>query len=350
MNNERLMYPEALRILAIFAVVVLHVAASKWTSVGVESFAWKVLNAYNSMVRWSVPVFVMVSGMFMLDPRKQLSLRTLFGKNALRIATAFCVWSAAYAANDVWLGKLPFAWNRAALAGIAGKFIFGHYHLWFLFLIVGLYAVTPVLRKIAEDRRIMEYFLVLAAVFAGGLSLLKLVPGAEDGVRWANRFSVQLPLGYAGYYVAGYYFKIREIGARGRRILYALGILGVVATAYFTQAVSVSRGGPYRELYGNLLPNTALPALAVFVFFKHAPGLRELTGAARARLRASASAVFGIYLVHDLFNQWLGRVGFHALAFNPLLAVPVVALVLFAASLAVVSVLACVPGVKKYAL
>ena len=350
MKSERLLYPDALRILAIFAVVVLHVAAGKRSSVGVETPEWKVLNIYDSLVRWSVPVFVMVSGMFMLDPQKKTTWRTLFGKNALRIATAFFIWSAVYAANDVGMGKLPLAWNRAALSRLAVKFFFGHYHLWFLFVIAGLYVVTPVLRKIVEDPRVTEYFLVLAFVFAGVMSWIQLFPGTETFLGWVNRFNIRLPLGFAGYYVAGYYLKVRDIGVRGRRVLYVLGVLSVVATAYFTDMVSVARLEPYKELYNNLLPNTMLPAVAIFVFFKYEVGRSEFSLRVRQGVTGCAGCVFGVYLVYDLFNPWLTRQGVHALSFHPVLAVPAVALALFAASLAVVAGLARIPGLKTHAM
>ena len=56
------MYFDWLRVLATFGVMVLHVAAQNWLSVGIESFEWNAFNFYDSLERWTVPVFVMVSG------------------------------------------------------------------------------------------------------------------------------------------------------------------------------------------------------------------------------------------------------------------------------------------------
>lgn len=49
--RKRKDYLDVLRILATFAVVVLHVCASRWADVQVGSFAWNVLNIPGSLVR-----------------------------------------------------------------------------------------------------------------------------------------------------------------------------------------------------------------------------------------------------------------------------------------------------------
>ena len=49
-----------------FAVMILHVAASKWGETDVDSVEWCAMNFYDSIVRWVVPVFVMISGALFL--------------------------------------------------------------------------------------------------------------------------------------------------------------------------------------------------------------------------------------------------------------------------------------------
>ena len=63
-NNQssikRTPYFDKLRIIAIIAVVTIHCCGKDTLSVG--SFDWNVINAYNCLVQWAVPVFVMISG------------------------------------------------------------------------------------------------------------------------------------------------------------------------------------------------------------------------------------------------------------------------------------------------
>ncbi|MBR4141679.1 MAG: acyltransferase family protein, partial [Campylobacter sp.] len=95
---QRVFYPDFLRVIAIFAVIFLHVAAHKWYAFKPNTFQWQVFNFYDGLVRWCVPVFVMVSGMFLLDFRrysKNISenLARILKKNALRLFIVLIFWS-----------------------------------------------------------------------------------------------------------------------------------------------------------------------------------------------------------------------------------------------------------------
>ena len=86
---------DLLRILACFAVVMAHV-------IGVPIMQQKALPGtfdYNLCLfligvrRWGVPIFLMITGFFMLDPVKEVTLKKLYTKNTLRILTALIFWS-----------------------------------------------------------------------------------------------------------------------------------------------------------------------------------------------------------------------------------------------------------------
>jgi len=63
MKKERIAYLDALRIFAMFMVIMLHTAADQWWLVfSVNRNDWEVLNFYNSVVRFAVPIFAMISG------------------------------------------------------------------------------------------------------------------------------------------------------------------------------------------------------------------------------------------------------------------------------------------------
>lgn len=60
-STDRTRYLDALRILAAIAVVIIHTAAQNWHVDSVQSVQWQAFNFYDSMSRWSVPAFVMIS-------------------------------------------------------------------------------------------------------------------------------------------------------------------------------------------------------------------------------------------------------------------------------------------------
>ena len=96
LQNNRILYPDILRILAVFAVMMIHVSASGFYTNPVQSFTWQVVNFYECMVRWAVPVFVMVSGIFLLNPQKEITLSKLYRKNIFRIVMALITWGLFY--------------------------------------------------------------------------------------------------------------------------------------------------------------------------------------------------------------------------------------------------------------
>jgi small-conductance mechanosensitive channel len=159
---------DCLRLLAMIAVIVIHVVALQWDKVQLHTGDWFVVCAYNGSVRWGVLVFLMISGALFLDPQKQLPLRTIYGKYILRLIIAYFAWGALYAL---------FAFD-GSLSGFAENLITGYYHMWYLPVLAGLYAMLPLLRKITEDPKLHGYILALALV--GGF----LIPNgtASNGV------------------------------------------------------------------------------------------------------------------------------------------------------------------------
>lgn len=80
MDKSRTAYFDYLKIIATFAVVVIHTVAKKWYSAGVESTEWQILNLYDSLSRWAVPIFVMVSGALFLDEKNRFHINIYLGR------------------------------------------------------------------------------------------------------------------------------------------------------------------------------------------------------------------------------------------------------------------------------
>ena len=92
---RRVIYFDVLRVAAIFAVVAVHLSAMHWADVDVNSRAWFAFNLYCTAGKWSVPIFVMISGALFLG--RDVSISAILKKNVARIATVFLFWSGCYA-------------------------------------------------------------------------------------------------------------------------------------------------------------------------------------------------------------------------------------------------------------
>ena len=94
-----------------------------------------------------------------------MTYKSIFRKNLPRIAAAFLIWSTFYALYTALLNSR--AGTPDSLWQIVTNIAFGHYHLWFIYMIMGLYLITPILRLFIKgaSRRDLEYFLLLYFVF-----------------------------------------------------------------------------------------------------------------------------------------------------------------------------------------
>ena len=62
----RLAYADLLRCTAMLAVIVVHITGGALEASPVGTPDFMVLNVYDGLTHWCVPVFVMLSGMFLL--------------------------------------------------------------------------------------------------------------------------------------------------------------------------------------------------------------------------------------------------------------------------------------------
>ena len=158
-SNGRLVYADILRVIATFAVIFIHVSAISMTSDIIGTGEWMVMSVYNMLCRWAVPMFVMLSGMFLLDPLKKVTYKDIFFKYILRVLIALIVWGTFYNVIDLY-GitniSVPVLFDALYHTLCANT----HYHLWFLYLIIGLYIMTPILRSFIKgaSKKDIEYY------------------------------------------------------------------------------------------------------------------------------------------------------------------------------------------------
>ncbi|MCR5845534.1 MAG: acyltransferase family protein [bacterium] len=361
-RRERKVYLDVLRTLAIFSVVVIHVAANNWYSVDIASLDWQAFNAYDSLVRWSVPMFVMISGALFLDPDREVPTRRLYKKNVVRIVVAFIVWSIAYVLFGMYVTD-----SIHTKSEIFAHLVKGEYHLWFLWMIVGLYIVTPILRRVTSSPKATRYFVIVALIFSFCIPTIEelassLLP-VLDIEQLSKAFSslskaygqmrFHLTLWFVAYFVLGYYLSQKSYGKGQRGVLYVLGIASFAFIVLYSRFISLQTGEAYGFYDWMLLP-VMLEAAAIFVFFKQVGDKRS----ARAQGGEETLAVrvfkfisvrsFGVYLVHIMVLRLLMMLTpLNPVAINPVLSVPLIAIIVFAISLAISALLHRIPLVGR---
>lgn len=344
-TGRRVAYLDALRTFSAFFVVVIHVCAQRWAEVSPAEPRWMALNVYDSLSRWAVPVFFMITGAIFLDAENGPSLRRIFTRYLPRLAVIYVVWNVLY----VFI-------QRGTPKAMVEHFLYGHYQMWFLPATMGGYIAVPLFRAIARERRTTEYFLILAAfitllfpLFEHILPLFFTGGRAEVAEVATGRYAalrLSVVSGHLTYLVLGYYLANAELSPRARKLLYAAALLGVIITVAGTALLSRYLGRSETYLYDSLSPTTAVTAAGVFVWFKtHVTGASP---AGKALLRAAPCAL-GVYLLHPFFLDTVLRpLGFDSLSFSTALTVPALTLSVFALSLLTSWAFRKIPKIGKY--
>lgn len=333
MNDKRVGYFDILRIVSIFFVIVIHV-----TSVGLRlcetaTPAWNVNWLLNSVSRWAVPVFFMVSGALFLEPSRELTLKKLYKKSIFHIVVCIIVWGFFYSLLDQYIyGTLSAKSVPVAVYGI----VTGNtgYHLWFLYTLVMLYIAVPLFRLITchGSKRQLEYALVVWGIFS--LLIGQINTLGEDVGLGVNLlpYSPLVVAGYGGYFLLGYYLMLNPLKGKLKKVCYILAVLSVCAIVggkWSLFAICKVESSAFELPLGVF---TCSIAVAVFT---SAQRLHVSDNVSRL-LTFLGQHVFGVYLTHVFFVSLL----YHILKIRPDYCQPVVAIVMSSVGIFAVSFLA----------
>jgi surface polysaccharide O-acyltransferase-like enzyme len=301
-EQNKLYYADYLRVLATLAVIFLHSAGDllyHFKLNDMDLTRWWTGNIYDSVVRWCVPVFVMLSGALLLYPTKPESIPTFLRKRLLRVAIPFVFWAFVYAIYTFRAQTLQF--QMPYLPDVFEKVFFqdAYFHLWFVPMIMGLYLLTPVFRVFVRHatRFEIEYFLI----FWFYVSTIQIYFPHFIIIKYIGW------LAYIGYLVLGDYLHRFPISAKNTTLIYRLGWLSLIITIWGTWQTSAHFGYFSDSLYLYLSPNVIFMAVALFLWAKNYDWVsfsnRNLRVAAAVKWFSGIS--FGVYLVHVLLMDIL---------------------------------------------
>lgn len=344
--NNRILYFDFLRLMAVSAVVIAHTSAQEWYSVGTRTLEWQSLNFYNSMLYWCVPIFCMMSGALCLQG--SYNIKKILTKNVLRFVTAYIFWSAFYAVFYLIKGDY-------SLLGTVTGFLEGHYHLWYLSTIAALYLLIPVLKPIAESTKASAYCIVLILIFNCILpqirDFLALLPESLLN-RVFNRFSTYISIPFSElvlYFFLGYHLHKTDISAKYTKLIYICGLVGLAATMAIPAIISYWTETTFLSMYYRYSFNTVVMSVALFLFAKRNLSFVSLSPGQFKFLKKLSTYSFGVYLIHPFFIETLDHyLHLNSLSFFPLLAVPVLSLLVMSLSFCASALIHKIPLIRKY--
>ncbi len=347
-KKERLFYFDFLRAISCFMVIIVHTAATVLFNINpanlpisfnglpnyLSSPDYWIANILDSICRISVPLFIMISGALFLNESYHFTGKKM-AKHIVRMCIVYVVWSLLYAIFfEIIMPSIDgkpviseFFWNA---------FRDGHYHLWFIPMLIGLYLITPIFRLLVkkDNRKYVEYFLILAiifqSVFAQAILMITRLSSPENNVLASfvivlDKVKVYQVLGYIGYFVLGWYLS--EFDIKHKKIFYILGGICLLTTIFGAAGLTFHVGHPDYLFYEFCSINIVGNAMVAFVLAKQYLKNKENAGWFRKGINLVSKQSFGIYLLHVfvmfIFQIWLGPI------FEPLSAalyIPIVAI------------------------
>ena len=372
-KNQHIVWLDVVRFIAMFTVVCCHCTdpfnfyPGTAPNIG-EIKLWGAI--YGSVLRPCVPLFVMITGALLLPVRGDTS--TFYKKRIPRVFYPFLIWSVLYNLfpwitgllglnPQIILDFFPYAGEEVMqqsfsvsleyILMIPFNFSILAVHMWYIYLLIGLYLYLPVfsawVEKASERAKLM--FLL-----AWGVTLLlpyyyQFVSNYLWGTCSWNSFGMLYSFaGFNGYLLLGHYLKNLEwslkktlaIGIPMFAVGYAVTFLGfrhITALPEYTDEML--------ELFFTYCSlNVVMMTIPVFMLAKKVKVNSERMKKALANLTVCG---FGIYMIHYFFTG-PSVVLMRAINMPIGLQIPVAAILAFAVSWGLVWLIYRAGKVAKY--
>ena len=327
------------RIIAIFAVVLLHTACEVTNRNGIESMQWLFGAMYDGISRWCVPIFVMISGALLLDPSKNESAVIFYKKRMSRILVPILFWSAFFVSWACYLGICR--GEGPALDYHLDMWVKGepYYHMWFMYMIVFLYLFTPVFRTVIANTttRDLTFFVCAMFILAGINACYASMHDGRSKV-FSNWFLMYIPYYFAGYMIRHHKFSPSKLFLSTSAAL--LTVITFLGYYHFGKEYGIARG----EYFYDYLSVTVIPtSICLMYLFKswNKPIISEQV------TKKTAGLILGVYLVHPLALEFMTNGWFGFTSLSSSYSVPTFAAVIFLLSLAGAWVISKTPYLKR---
>lgn len=344
-------FADVLKALAIIAVIVLHIASDYVDQYGeISNSAWWSANIYNGLVRFCVPMFVMLSGALLLKPGKTVNATQIFYKRLPRILIPLIFWSIVYIIFDSYTAGKSIA--QIDLKTQLKIFYLGPvvFHLWYLYMLIGIYLLYPIINVFisAASEIQVRYLLIICLVANCIFGIINIIFKLDTGID-LNFFT-----GYILYFVLGYYLFHFTFTSQQLGTAYALGIVGFlisIFTSYICVLLNFSNCSALIE--SDFTPDIVLSVSGLFLFMKHRFNKNDKSSIINKCVLEISKASFGIYLVHVLVMRYIfseTRTYYESLQkLHLALLIPLEAFVILILSFIIIKLIRYVPYLRKIA-
>lgn len=305
---KKLLWIDLIKVFSTLLIVVNHSISYNFTTLTVGSGEWKLINLVFMISRMGLPVFIMCSGAGMLI--RERGIKEIWRGSIVSLLKIYISWMAVFGIIDalqIWIGG-----ENATLRVMVNAFLkcilFGKYHTWFIFMLLGLYAITPLLYVIVQKKELLCYFLLLSVIFTLILPMLSGIGQLSRIYSVIESVHMQFVVGYTLYFLSGYYI-CWCMDKKWEKYAEILFVLSAAAGAFISMWMSEKTGYANQEAYTIFSVCGYLMSTSLMVLFK------KYCGAERKSVFINKTASLqkygiAVYLIHVLFvEMWTKECG-----------------------------------------
>ena len=180
MVNNRVLYLSRIKALACAAVVVLHTffTAANYAAV---PYQLHTMSAVRNCMMWAVPCFVMASGALLLNSKRILTSKKLFGKYIPRMVFALLIFSVIFSVFDAFT-TAHYTPAQTLVDILSDIFLgTGWPHMWYIYLMLAIYLLLPFYKMICDhaSSEQIKYLLLLYTVFLSIIPFIETMSGKK---------------------------------------------------------------------------------------------------------------------------------------------------------------------------
>ena len=322
---------DIMRIIACIMIIIIHVSSELLLNFNPSTYTWNISNIFDSLSISAVPIFVMITGILLLNPKKEISIKRLYLKYIPKMILVLFIASLFY---SLWYCFGLHMYNFS-LGNYIKYTIIGPYHLWYFSVIFFLYIITPVAKIVtsSDKNNISKYILGILIISSILYTIqdCRFMPYFEYINLLLEKMYYKNILFWGSYYLIGHYIYNTNELDKYKRIIYVLGIVGLFFCITLTRYDSIKYNTYNFPFYNNFgfpvyVMSIALIYLMKNIKIKHKKIIDILS-----------KSTFGIYIIH-LFVLQLLNTSFHVytLKLNTVFLIPLISILVFVISLMVV--------------
>jgi len=302
-------WADHVRAIATVSVIFLHVSAPLLYLYGKISHTyWWIGNIADGMVRFSVPLFVMLTG-YLLIPKADHFIEFI-KKRSSRILLPFLFWSIIYFGYKlIQLHYFAphtmnsYLWNSL----LKGTF----YHLWYIYMLIGIYLFLPIISKWVLQASNKELFIFI------GIWFFTLIFNFPFLSKYKIDFDLIYFSGFIGYLLLGY--LIPKLTLKNPMLVGSvLYVIGTTITILGTYVFTKKNGTYYPEFYKYLTPNVALASAGIYIIIKNYT-IKNLF--VKKIIGSISQYSYGIYLSHAIVLIGFEEIGLYWKLFHPIIGI-----------------------------